>query len=313
MAVSIKSVLPGQYFGGVGICTPYMVQAESFLKQARFLYETSPLSRPMSAEFEALRSHGFTVVEAPEDWVSRFGDEMLWRTQIVKDAVRKVKEINLSKQDSTPQMAYKTLARVVLVALEDVFPQEMSHLELKQQLVVEPSDEELLTILDGLHRQGFIDGHIKRERMSGQHKLAAMKGIAITNAGMQELKDKPAEQSPVIQHFTNYGQAGALGPNAVGTINNQQQWADLSRNVDLTQLSAELESLRTTLVKTAKSSDDFAKLSIVAEAEGHAQRHDGPRAVEALAKTGKWLFDFATEVGSDITAKVVAKALHLEP
>ena len=313
VAVSIKSVLPTQFAPGFGSCTPYLLTAESFIAEAQFDFETAPMPRPHSDTFEALRQHGFTVVEAPDRWLAQFGTEQMWREQIIKDALRKVMEVNSLKDTSSLGTNYKTLSQIVLIALEAVFPQEMSTLELKQRLVIEPSDEELLSVLDGLHRQGFIDGYTKRERMSGQRKLAAMKGIIITNAGMKELEGKPAEQSQFIQQFNNYGQAGALGPQAVGTIINRQQWTELSHSVDLVKLSVELETLRVALLKSAKSPDDFQRLSLIAEAEDHAHKHDGPRVIEALSRSGKWLFDFATEVGSEITAKVIAKAMHLEP
>lgn len=111
----------------------------------------------------------------------------------------------------------------------------------------------------------------------------------------------------------NYGHAGAIGRQSTGTINHQQQWAATANQIDLSQVVGELQTLRAELMKMAKTPADFQKLGLIAEAEEYAGKQDGPKVMEVLSKSGKWLFDFATAVGTDITAKLIAKATGLEP
>lgn len=110
----------------------------------------------------------------------------------------------------------------------------------------------------------------------------------------------------------NYGHAGAIGRQSVGTVNHQEQWATSANQIDLAQVVKELGTLKTELLKMAKTSADYQHLSVVAEAEQFAEKHDGPKLMETLSKSGKWLFDFATHVGTDVTAKLLAKAMGIE-
>ena len=73
------------------------------------------------------------------------------------------------------------------------------------------------------------------------------------------------------------------------------------------------ETLRTELMKTAKMAADFQQLGLVAEAEQYAEKQDGTKVMEVLSKAGKGLLDFAKDVGSDVTAKLISKAMGLEP
>jgi hypothetical protein len=104
-----------------------------------------------------------------------------------------------------------------------------------------------------------------------------------------------------------------MGPDSVGSIHYQQQWAASASQVDLSQVISELQLLRSELMKTAKTPADFQQLGFVAEAELYAEKQDGPKVMEVLSKAGKGLLDLAKDVGAEITAKVIAKAMGLEP
>lgn len=64
-------------------------------------------------------------------------------------------------------------------------------------------------------------------------------------------------------------------------------------------------------MKNAKTPTDFQQLGLVAEAEQYAEKQDGSKVMEVLSKSGKWLFDFAEDVGTDIAAKLIANAMSL--
>ena len=313
VAVSIKSVLPTHFAGNIGHCTPYILQAESFVKNAEFTFKTAPLPPYEALPFHLLHQHGFTVVELPPNWLIRFDDPVHIQGSIIRDALRHLGEVIQLKEKQVASPTYKELSRTVLLALEEVFPQQMSNLELKHLLKPEPSDAELFDVLDGLQHQGFIDGKGLRGSQSGQSKLVVMNAIRITARGQDEISDKPPASSGINQTFINHGQVAAMGPNSVGTINYQHQWAASADDFNLAQVAMELQTLKTELMKSATTPSDFQQLSQIAEAEQYAVKQDGPKVLEALSKSGKWLFDFATHVGTDITAKMLAKAMGLEP
>lgn len=313
VAVSIKSVLPKHFAANIGHCTPYVLQAQSFIKEAEFSFETAPMPPQHAIKYELLRKHGFTVVELAPEWFMRFGDSATIQVSIINSAFKHLEEVVYLKENQVASSTYKELARTVLLALEDVFPKHMSNFELKHLLKPEPSDAELLDVLDGLQHQGYIDGKGLYGSQSGHRKLDVMAAIRITAKGQDEISDKSPVHPAVIQNYINNGQAGAMGPHSVGTINYQQQWADSAGQFDLAQVATELQTLKTELMMRAKTPSDFQQLSLVAEAEQYAEKQDGPKVMEALSKSGKWLFDFATHVGTDITAKLLAKMMGLEP
>jgi hypothetical protein len=111
----------------------------------------------------------------------------------------------------------------------------------------------------------------------------------------------------------NYGQTGALGRYSTGTINYQQQWAEIESQINLHALAIELGQLRTRLQQTAASRSDFQQIGLLAEAEEHAEKQEGSKVLETLSKVGKGVLDSAKEVGTDLTAKVIAKSIGLEP
>ena len=66
-------------------------------------------------------------------------------------------------------------------------------------------------------------------------------------------------------------------------------------------------------MKTAKSAADYQQLTLVAEAEEYAEKQDGSKMMEVLSKAGEGLFDFAKDVGVEITAKLLAKSMGQNP
>jgi hypothetical protein len=100
-------------------------------------------------------------------------------------------------------------------------------------------------------------------------------------------------RTQIIQEITmgdryEAGQVGALGPYAhAHDMTFNQIWNQAKKNIDLSTLSKELKTLREELQKTAKEAEEFAEIGAVANAEMEAQRGDGPKALSALAKTGK--------------------------
>lgn len=124
-----------------------------------------------------------------------------------------------------------------------------------------------------------------------------------------------SHKAPIIHgdQYINYGHAGAIGPQSTGTIKFQQQWNAIHHQVDLPVLTNELEQLRKHLQQSASSSADFQQLGLLADAEQHAKKKDGSKVLDVLSKVGKGTLDVATTIGTEVAAKVIAKAMGLQP
>jgi hypothetical protein len=277
--------------------------------------QTNALSQELLEKFQQFLRHGFTVIEIPDYWVSEHSRPLQWRETFINQALNRVMQL---KDDIDGErkltMFDEGQANEVLTILASKYPHTVNMIDIKRSLVHEPSDDELLTTLQGLHIDGLITGDAIPDQMSGKRKLAAMMKIRITKEGRQHLSGgtEASVAHPVIHQYNNYGLSGAMGPHSVGSIH-YLQWAASANQIDLSQVVTELQTLKAELMKTAKTPVDFQHLSLVAEAEEYAEKQDGPKVMEVLSKSGKWLFDFATHVGTEITAKVIAKAIGLEP
>lgn len=113
--------------------------------------------------------------------------------------------------------------------------------------------------------------------------------------------------------FNNFGQVAAMGTHSEGTIDLRQRWTAFQNEVDLHALTYELEQLRRHLQQSASSSSDYQRLALISEAEEHAKKRDGGKALEVLSKVGKGALDVAKDIGTEIAAKVIAKSMGIEP
>jgi uncharacterized protein YjbI with pentapeptide repeats len=108
------------------------------------------------------------------------------------------------------------------------------------------------------------------------------------------------------------GQAAAVGPGAhAHDITFNQAWNDISKEIDLSKLSEELSVLKETVASEAKSSDQIRALAEVSDAETAAKAGKGSKVVEHLKRAGKWTFDVATNIGTDVAAEVIKKSMGL--
>jgi hypothetical protein len=156
-----------------------------------------------------------------------------------------------------------------------------------------------------------VQGSYARERQ----RLAARLVREGTNR-LRELKMKmkvkpQPNHSTIIQgdQFNNYGVAGAIGQNAVGTVNTFNQcWQRIEPNVDLAKLAIELGTLRSELVKSAVVPEDFVQVGVLAQAEGEAKSSNGPGVMKTLSSAARAVLETAERIGTDIAAKVIVEA-----
>ena len=140
--------------------------------------------------------------------------------------------------------------------------------------------------------------------------------VRLASSGGEPRTAKRPPTQPAVVHgdqYINYGQAGAIGPHSAGTVNLHQQWAAIQNEVDLNALTDELEQLRKRLQQSASSSSDYQQLVSLSEAEEHAKKREGGKAMEALSRVGKGALGAAKDIGTEIAAKVIARSLGIEP
>ena len=165
------------------------------------------------------------------------------------------------------------------------------------------------------HQVQAVQGAFARERSQLTNRLVREGTNRLRELKMRMKTTKNSSQSTIIQgdQFNNYGITGAIGPNTVGTINVQQQWTAIHNQVDFNALTGELEQLRKHLQQSASSSSDYQQLALLSDAEEHAKKHDGNKAMEVLSKVGKGVLGVAKDIGTEIAAKVISKSMGLEP
>lgn len=122
------------------------------------------------------------------------------------------------------------------------------------------------------------------------------------------------EGAKMGDQYTNYGQAGAMGQGATGTINNYNQaWQQISTSTDLAKLAEELSLLRSALRARAKTPEEDKAIGAIADAEIEAKNGNGPKVLEYLATAGKWVFDVAKEIGVKVAVEVLKQVVTQAP
>jgi hypothetical protein len=136
--------------------------------------------------------------------------------------------------------------------------------------------------------------------------------VALTTQKMRSLPKSFAERKESIIHgnqYINYGPVGAIGQHAVGTVNTFHQcWLRIESDTDFTKLASELSVLRSEVVKSAVTPEDFVQVGILAEAECEAGTRNGPGMMKTLSKVAKAVFETAERIGTDLAAKVIVEA-----
>jgi hypothetical protein len=109
--------------------------------------------------------------------------------------------------------------------------------------------------------------------------------------------------------INNYGPVGAVGRGAQGVVNVNEHWAGIRGQVDLGVLAVELEELRNQYRNRHTSREDDRQLALLAEAVEAAESGDEEGVVSRLARVGKKVLDTATDIGTDLAAKVIAEMI----
>jgi NTP pyrophosphatase (non-canonical NTP hydrolase) len=88
-------------------------------------------------------------------------------------------------------------------------------------------------------------------------------------------------------------------------------WQQNSNSINIDQLASQLAQLHASLESLPPAQANAAAIVYIAEAEAAAIEGKGAKAMAALSKTGKWAFDMATKIGTDIAAAALKSSLGL--
>lgn len=135
---------------------------------------------------------------------------------------------------------------------------------------------------------------------------------AIPQSQRRGVKDFFIGSINVGDQYIITGQAGAVGANATAhgnTFNQVSQHA--LTDFDLPALAAELAILRRYMREHAIDVEHDQAVAKIGDAELAAKNQDGAQALTHLKVAGKWAFDVATKVGTDLAARALQLALGL--
>jgi hypothetical protein len=107
-----------------------------------------------------------------------------------------------------------------------------------------------------------------------------------------------------------HGQAGAVGPHAhVHDVDFVQLWNEISPSIDISILAQQLTRLREAMRARAAGPEHDVAIGAVASAEIEAQKGNGQGVLEYLSRADKWALDLAREIGVQVAADTLKKAL----
>jgi hypothetical protein len=183
-----------------------------------------------------------------------------------------------------------------------------------QARIVDYSDGEKLKTTIAAEISIFEEEYVD---LQNQDKVARYKELLITEASRSgeyqaETRNVFVQELHMGDQNINYGQAGAIGRDSTGTINNYEKaWQQIAGSVDLNALAAELSQLRGTLRQKATTVDEDKSVATVAEAETEAKNGNGPGTLAKLAKAGTWVLEVAKEIGVPVAVEVLKKSIGL--
>lgn len=133
-------------------------------------------------------------------------------------------------------------------------------------------------------------------------------------AGEADVNTTPVPKSTVSQVFNQHFH-GSVGNVATGsqdfeqTATVNQQWQQASLHIDLLGLAAELPQLREALLIRATEPEHYEAIGAVRSAEIEAQKDDGPKTLQYLAKASQWVVDVGKEIGTKVAVDAIKKAI----
>jgi len=88
-------------------------------------------------------------------------------------------------------------------------------------------------------------------------------------------------------------------------------WSETRKQVDLTELASELETLRREARSQAVTPEEDDSTAEIGKAQRAAEAGDGPTALTHLAKAGRWALSVAEKIGIGVATVAIKSALGL--
>jgi uncharacterized protein YjbI with pentapeptide repeats len=111
----------------------------------------------------------------------------------------------------------------------------------------------------------------------------------------------------------NVGQAGAVGPQShAHDMTFQQVGGNIESAMDLSELAAELATLRRAMKSEATEPEHDAAVGEVAKAEQAATAKDSSKVAESLKAAGEWALDVATKIGTSLASEALKESLGIK-
>ncbi|MFZ0912494.1 MAG: hypothetical protein WBQ76_11825 [Candidatus Korobacteraceae bacterium] len=317
VAVSLESMSREPYIGPDGrLAQRAVICGESSTSDLSFTFQTGLLNGEQIERCEALRKHGFTVVEAPKDWRYGYGSPDGWQEVVIQEAMKRVGTVLEGSRGKDAMSSYDAeLAQAVLEAVNRSFPKQLNMVQLKHELHPEPSDHALFTAIDALLIDGLIEAPHVRSGMSGKRELLSVAYVRICSEGRKYLKSQTQPLAPSTgpvfhgDQINNYGQVGAIGRHSQGVVNVQERWKGIEQDTDLKVLAVELERLRTEYRKVASSREDDKQVALLGNAAEEAEKGNGGGVATILSKAGTGVLKVAKDIGTDVAAKVIVELM----
>lgn len=289
-----------------------VIVGKSTRRDLSFDFTTGPLNPEQTRRCRLLQQHGSTIVEFTDENHFFGWNQERWQESIIVGAMEKMASLYPESQEAKDLSAYNPdFARKVLEVAANNFPRQTDMVELKHALTPEPSDEELFTAIDALEADGYIEAKALRGHPNNQIQNVAY--IRATRLGRAQLEGQPAPGETaggtvIHSQVNNYGQVGAIGTNAHGTVNVHNQSTALE-HVDLHILAVQLEELRTAFRASAVSREDDKQIALIGDAAEAAEKGDRKGVHSFLTRFTKPVLEKAQEIGTDLVAKTLAEMM----
>jgi hypothetical protein len=129
------------------------------------------------------------------------------------------------------------------------------------------------------------------------------KAFGVTQAKSNLSIKKTETQNSTIHNYMgnvyNVNQAIAVGDNA--QVNN----SSFVNQTETNQLNKELQQLIDAIKKEPTSSEKVNSIVQLSEAKEELAKGDKPKFLDALSKSGKWVLDVATKVGTSLLTEYI--------
>lgn len=189
------------------------------------------------------------------------------------------------------------VATIIIEDAEDTSPEQIEKLRAAIQAEAEQKAQYLREALESEKESLFLKGKV--QAMTEVVDKLLSKPTYYLQGGNAKMGDE-----------YNIGQAGAAGPNAhAHDMTFNQIGGNIEKSMDLSELAAELSTLRKAMRGEATEPEHDIAISEVAKAEQAAKAKDSSKVAQSLRGAGKWALDVATKIGTSLATEAIKESI----